>query len=153
MDANYSNEMQSGLWAETSPDECPCRGHGWMSDDYDATWKCPLHGHDLGVGEPPHPENDCAVENFDRDQHLLLCRREAYRKFRESTGLGLTFHKLVFAECGEQASPKEQVAAAKLVAERILQERADAQAVREGYSCDLERRLEDEAARERRDRR
>jgi hypothetical protein len=152
MDANYSNEMQSGLWAETSPDECPCRGGGWMHDDYDCTWKCPLHGHDLGAGTPPHPEDE-EPRHFDHDQHLLLARRAAYRTFRERTGLGLAFHKLVFAECGEKASPKEQVAAAKLVSECILMERAETQAWREGFSCDLERRLEDEAARERRDRR
>ncbi len=151
MDATYANEMQRGVWAETNPDECPCRGRGYMGDDFDCWWRCPLHGHDLGAGVPSHPEDE--ESEFDFDKHLLLARREAYRKFRESTGLGIQFHKLVFAVCGEGADPQAQVKAAEEVATRILQERADKRAQSEGFSCDLERRWADEAAAERRNRR
>lgn len=151
MDATYSSEMQSGVWAEVSPDECPCRGLGWMHDDFDAVWRCPLHGHDLGVGTPPHPENFESLEVFDHAQHLLLCRRDAYRKLRTSTGMAKhAFDRLVAAETASP-SPKDMLAAAVTVARRIEDEAADADAVREGYSCDLERRLEAEAQRERRE--
>lgn len=152
MDATYSSEMRAGVWAEVSPDECPCRGLGWMHDDFDAAWRCPLHGRDLGVGVPPHPEAYESYEEdytFDHAQHLLLCRRDAYRKLRTNTGMAKhAFDRLVAAEA-LSPSPKDMLAAAVTVTRRIEDEAADADAVREGYACDLERRLEADAQRER----
>lgn len=46
--------LESGIWAEIDPEQCPCHGSGWCLSDLDVHHKCPIHGFE-GLA---HPEND-----------------------------------------------------------------------------------------------
>lgn len=48
------NFMESGLWADPDPKECPCHGHGYTLSDLDTWHQCPIHW----TPETRHPEDD-----------------------------------------------------------------------------------------------
>lgn len=73
-------ELRSGQWADTHPDLCPCRGHGWLISDIESYHRCPFHG--AGV---PHPEDYEA--DYDGEAHLLEMYRRAFRRYQVSSGL------------------------------------------------------------------
>lgn len=158
--AGLIRELDGSLWNEINPDRCPCHGSGWLVSDFDTIHRCQTHGQ--GV---PSPEDD--AEGFDGEAHRLELYRRAYRTFR-----GL-FRKLdaevrylspngytakefdMMARILIPASnptPSQWVAAAEQCWEKLSQEVADLLARRQGFSCALEARWNDDAIRERQDR-
>ena len=134
---------QWSLWAETNPASCPCRGGGWLLSDFDTFHRCGLHG--AGV---PHPEDEWA--DFDHSAHYSGLLRKAIRTFHEASGLS---HRAFFCAClevleAEDPSPQDWVNAAERVAEERCREVEEEAARAAGYSCVLERRLEDESRQE-----
>jgi len=55
--AHLDTHLKSGAWAEEV--DCLCRGRGWLLSDYDAWYRCPLHGQGM-----PHPEEDYQDEDL-----------------------------------------------------------------------------------------
>lgn len=152
MEHDYQ-ELRGGAWAHLNPSQCPCRGHGWLLSDLDTHHKCPVHG--AGV---PHPENEEDHSGFDAKAHTLgIYRRAAaaYRdRFVKAGGTVAEFKALVVkALAGKGAvTPARWVDIAMEIAEVQVADTADERAVAAGYSCDLERRLEEEAMWERKER-
>ena len=143
MQGHLVNQLDRwNLWAQVNPAKCPCRGSGWLLSDYDTYHRCGLHAEGAS-----HPEDDGAPYDPGRKVRLL---RKAFSTFRKSSGLGnLEFHQACLKMVGgHPVTPQEWVDAAELVSDAILNERREAQARAQGYSCDLERQWDEEAVRE-----
>jgi hypothetical protein len=136
-------ELNTAVWNELNPRRCPCRGSGWLISDYDTFHRCCTHG--AGV---PHPEDEHT--DFDGAAHRLKLLRVAYKDFlKMARDAGFTgdFHAAVEAKA-EGDSPQALVDAAEAIAEDWDREARETSARRDGYCCDLERRLTEDAERE-----
>ena len=145
------NDLNTGAWAEANPSKCPCKGSGWLLSDYDTWHRCPRHG--AGV---PHPEDEMTRETFDSAAHLLQVQRAAYEEFR-NLAYAAGF-KGQFTESVRRALRKvnpapwtavQWVDEAERQAEELATARIEEAARAMGFSCALEARWADEAARER----
>jgi len=139
-------DLESGQWAALLPTECPCHGSGWMLSTFDTWHRCPIHGN--GV---PHPEDEHV--DFDRDAHCLETWRTCWRYlqgWRRSLGFQGPMTAWVVRLSGKcPATPQEwvEVAYGLVTQGSRVQDEADARA--QGYSCNLERALAEEARTER----
>ena len=43
MDAQIARDLDSSLWNEINPNDCPCKGGGWLSSPFDSSHKCQTH--------------------------------------------------------------------------------------------------------------
>lgn len=118
-----------------------------MLSSFDTWHRCGLHAEGA-----PHPEDEEAPYDPERKVRLL---REAFRTFRTRSGLGnLEFYwaclKAMCRPPGLRSppTPQEWVDAAEKVTEEILNKRREEKARAQGYTCDLERQLHEEADRE-----
>lgn len=161
MSQHMFQELRSGRWAEINPSKCPCRG-GWLVSDLDTYHQCPIHG-----GGVPHPETeDPGDVPFDFEAHRLGCFRAAYRIFRDRANL----HPRAFEEACRMKvrnaryethgfddrspiTPQEWVNAAEMIADQEMAKAEELKARMQGYSCALEMRWAEEAAREDQERR
>lgn len=136
------------LWAEHNPRKCPCKGAGWLLSDFDTWHHCGLHGVQV-----PHPEDDGADRGrIATNVRNLRTLREAWRHFCRLSGMHpKAFRRRATASLprGVRITPQHWVDAAEEVAETAAQERREAHARKQGYTCDLELRWAEEAAEER----
>ena len=144
-------DLESGHWAEINPSRCPCHGSGWLCSDLDTWHRCPIHGH--GV---PHPEDESeSASAFDFRAHTLKCQREAFATFLKmarDNGFTDDFNAACIKASGKPVvlmSPSMWVDAAEEVSNEIAYEATEVRAHKAGFSCGLEMRLTEEAARER----
>ena len=141
---NIMQHLNSSRWSLTNPSQCPCRGRGWLTSDYDTSHECRYHG------GTPHPEGE--DEGFDWDAHKGRTLLKAFEVFRSDAlvdGLKGSFLKACFDMLHtDTPTPADWVNAAQDVAADCAYEATEAQAKREGYSCGLEMRYAQEAAQE-----
>lgn len=138
-------DLESGVWADPNPSQCPCRGHGWLRSDFDTVHECPIHG------GTPHPEDEEAT--FDWNAHSLRIHRQAWRDARSRSGMiPWSFRIAVEAHvraCNGSRSVltmREWVDFAFEVAEHEWSAGQDERARRMGFSCRLEASWAAEAA-------
>ena len=148
----YDNAC-SGAWADLNPNKCGCRGKGWFLSDVDTWHPCRFHCDP----EAGHPEDDRGPYTADEVSGIIARRmqmmRGIYRRFQEASGLD---KKAFRAACAAEYALRFEGADEVQVEERWLDvaddvctervnERREAEARAEGYSCDLERRWEADA--------
>jgi hypothetical protein len=127
-------------WALPNPGTCPCHGSGWLISDFDTFHRCGFHG------GPPHPEDQEGVETFDYEAHRLSNLREAYVTYRAAAGMdNVLFRACVVRRAGPGATPQQMVDAADEIAEEAVRDREEGEARRQGFSCALEMRWDEDA--------
>jgi len=171
--------LERGGWAEPAPGSCLCGGGGWFLSGYDTWHKCPIHYY--GTPDPEsegemHAAVGSEEDGFGPDEQAkyqarqerarLDMLRKLYRQLRQDA-YGLGFRGSFKAACAEimatprfkegrtertLADPARWVDAACEIRDCLSRKYAEKEARRNGYSCALESRLADEAARERGDR-
>ena len=144
------NELQTGNWAEQNPSKCPCRGRGWLLSDLDTWHQCPVHG-----SGAPYPESEGDEDfQFDYAAHYRAVHVQAFKAFRDlaqryGTGTNLEFNDKVSDVLKHwgitDPTMSDWVDAAETVATHLARFVADRQAVAAGFSCDLERRMDEDA--------
>ena len=121
-----------------------------MLSDYDAWYPCGLHG------GTPYPDSD-EPSDFDFEAHNRKVNRAAFARFRNmALGAGCSskdFAEMVAGRVDSDRKPGDWVDAAEDVAVRFVEDAADANAVRAGFSCALEMRFAADAEMERSERR
>lgn len=133
-------DLESGVWADPNPSQCPCHGHGWFNSDFDVAFRCPIHGH--GV---PHPEDEEGCIAFDWAAHDVRIHRQAWRDACSRSGM-IPWSFRIAVEAHVRAcngfrsvlTMREWVDFAFDVAEHEWSEGQDERARRMGYSCRLE---------------
>ena len=158
---NYAT--QPSRWADPDPARCGCGGGGWWNSEVDTWHECPSHYFKVDGQFPPHPDMEEAdFEGFNQKMHALFCKRAAYRHYRNGVAdmdrrmdISTDFLALVLEAAGGN-TPADFLEAARqifegveAVFESIEYARRDADAQAAGYSCDLERRWEEDAEMER----
>lgn len=136
---NEIRDLESGVWADPNPSQCPCRGHGWFNSDFDVAFECRIHSHGA-----PHPEDEERRETFDWAAHDVRVHRQAWRDAQARSGMERwAFRVAVEAHvraCTGFVAPtmREWVDFAFDVAEHEWSEAQDSRARRMGFSCRLE---------------
>ena len=138
-------DLERGVWAETNPFACPCRGNGWFLSDLDTWHRCPIHGH--GV---PHPEDE---QPFDFGAHRLEVARVAFAQFRTAArqaGFTDNFSKECWALLDtDQPTAQDWLRVAEQFTNHLYSTQADERARQAGFSCALEQRWTEDAEQER----
>jgi len=144
----YAEEIRRGVWADPNPDRCGCKGTGLWVSDFDSYHECPFHG-DPDIPDPEWDDETHGPCTFDWDAHERRICVDAYRHFRDqAVELGLSaevFEAICRRDLGAgEHTPREWVNAANAAAEELAHTLEEANARAEGFSCALERRLEEE---------
>lgn len=152
MTQEIARDLESGLWAETNPFRCPCKGRGWFLSDFDSYHRCPIHGN--GV---PHPCDDEGTETFDAAEHAVRVARTAFKTFYTRANKVRAMTPVEFKSCcaaerlirNGQDNVRSWVNAAECLCTRLEIIAREERACANGYSCALEENFAWEATWER----
>jgi hypothetical protein len=152
-------QLDNGAWADPNPHECPC-GSGWFHSDYNTFHKCPYHH----VGQP-HPDWDDYEYDVDEPRFAPFDYAAANKKIwtdhyercvRVAADCGLDREafdaRVVQRHEGKELTDRSKSQIAGELSDELWNDMREWQAQEQGYSCDLERRLDEEAMWERKER-
>lgn len=66
MDPQIGRDLDSSLWNAINPNDCPCKGGGWLLSPFDSFHKCQTHyrGQSNAEWDYPHTEDEEEIEAF-----------------------------------------------------------------------------------------